>query len=868
MEYTVIKKIFISLFVFLLISCSFVYIFLFTSFGNSFVASILEEKANEKGIVAFKVEQFALDLNNIKLISTIDTDSKITFVGTYDIFSQTVDINYLVDIKDLSKFEKFTSEKLTGSLALVGVIKGDAQKTIITGKTNIFESHTTYDISLKDFEPEMMNLIVESAKIEQVLALSNQPMYAKGLININAKIENTSLENLLGSVKLNIKNGVLNNEVMNKTLDMKLTKRVNFDVEILSKLIPNKVVSNIKLNSSLANITLEHNILNIKEKSINSDYLLRVRRLSDLSDFIQTNSKKGFRVNGVVSGDEKLLLTNGQSDIFQSKTKYEINLKNKKLNKIDVNIRNAQLDEVFAFANQPIFAKGLLNVDAKIKNANLGFLDGVLDLNIQKAKVNNTVVNKNFETKLKKAITFSLDLNTVLKKENAVSQLSFKSSFLNLEAKKLNVDLKNIYIKSDYRLNIAKLSNLYDLTNIKLKGGLSLEGNIYGDKKELKVEGKSKVFDSTTNMSLGLKEYKPSWLKINLKNAKIEKLLHTLNQPSYANGTINVDANILNIDAEKLNGTIYTKILKGSLNNKIVNKELDLKLKEPFAFKGRISSELKPHNILSKIDLDSTMMNFVTQKTLFNLKTQGITSDYEVTVSDLNKWYDLTGTQLRGKVKVNGKIIQEKDLLVEGKSKLLGGNLNFRLKNDDLVISSAGIDTKQLLHMLYYPLFFDSKAKSELKYNLKSQRGKLQTLLTQGHILPNQYTNTIKSLTKFDLTREAYTKATINSIINKKIIKSTLDMESKNSEIDVPRSVIDLNKRTVQALVQTRFDEVEFDTKISGSLDKPKVRIQTQKLIESTLKTKVFEELEDKVIKHLGDDGTKELIKGLKGLFE
>ncbi len=88
-------------------------------------------------------------------------------------------------------------------------------------------------------------------------------------------------------------------------------------------------------------------------------------------------------------------------------------------------------------------------------------------------------------------------------------------------------------------------------------------------------------------------------------------------------------------------------------------------------------------------------------------------------------------------------------------------------------------------------------------------------------------------------------------------------MNSKNTEIDIPRSTIDLNKRIISALVQTRLDDIEFDTKISGNLDKPKVKIQTDKLIKSTIKTKVFKQIEKKLFKDVDEDTVKGLLKGL-----
>lgn len=857
------KKIFLSVFGFLFICLVGVYVFLFTSFGNSYVSSIIESSANEKGIVKFKLEKFILTFNSINLIATIDTNSKVTLLGNYNIFSRWVNINYLIDIKDLSKLEKFTTQKLIGSLALMGSIKGNEKEALVVGKSNIFDSVTSFDIKLKEYQPQSIDIKIQNAKIEQLLSMINQPTFANGITDIMIKINDTNIKTLNGKIDLDISSVTLNNKTINKNFDLNLTKVVNINGKINSELKPNQVISKVNINSNLAKIFLKKSILNLKNKSIDSDYLITISSLLDLSDFIDTSSKEGFEISGRVKGDEKLLDILGKSNIFQSETAYDINLKNKKPNKINLNIKDAKLNEVLAFSNQPIFATGLLDINAKIKDANIGTLDGSVTTNLKKVKLNNTIINKNFNLKLKKSISLTLKSNSLLKGEGVISSLDLKSSLLNLKSKSVTINLKNSTIKSDFNLEIANLNNMTDLIGFPLNGSFNVSGDLNGNEKELKLVGRSDIFESISTFDVLLKEFKPSFVKANIKSAKIQKILYTINQPKLASGLININADIKNANLEKLSGKIDTKILHGILNNKNVNKLYDLKLKKQVDFKGDINTNLEPNTLISTSKLITSLADINVPKTIINLKDNSIKSDYEVFVSDLNNLYDLTNTKLRGKLKVNGKINKTKNLNITGQSSFLSGNFDFLLTNDDLEATTKNIETKEVLKMLYYPIVFDSKFNSDLKYNLKTQQGLLDANLLNGKILPNQYTNTIKQLINFDMTQEIYTNALLKSKINKKIISSSLDMNSKNTEIDVTKSIIDLNKRKINALVQTRIKKIEFETKISGSLDKPKVKIQTNKLIKSTIKTKVYEEVEKKIFKKFGNDAVKDLLKGL-----
>jgi len=856
------KKIFIILTSVIGVSIVSLYVLLFTSLGNSITSSYIEDYLNDKGIVAFKLEKFKLTFDKVSLKATIDKNSQISLSGNYDIFSQNIDLKYLVDIKDLSKLEKFTQQKLLGSLALVGTLKGDETELFIKGKSNIFDSQTLYDIQVNNLKPKYININIQDAKIEQILTLSNQKSYATGIVDINVNIKDTNVKSLNGTVSLDVKQALLNNKLLNTEFTQDLKRPITMSGQINSKLIPNQVISKVNITSSLAKLNIEKNIINIREKNINSDYQLLVNKFSDLSDFIQTKSDKGFSLNGTILGGERNLSIKGSTNIFQGNSTYDVVLQDHKLKEALLDLQAIEVEEFLALAQQPLYMKGKTNINARIKNAKIGFLDGNIKIQTKNANLNKNVINKQYDLNLKKDIKLNLDLNSILNKNTINASVKLKSSLLSMNISSLKLNLKNENIHSDFKVEVQNLRKLESLIGTKLNGSFNINGKISGDKKKMSIVGKSNIFDSQPNFDLTLVDLKPKTLKFNVKKAKLQKVLYTLNQKNYAKGLINIDANILDLNTESLDGIVKTNITKGKLNNKTVNKLFELQLKKEVLFQSKSHSTLKANDIISNIAVNSNLANFKSDKSILNIKSLSMLSDYELDVKDLGSLYDLTKTKLRGSFKLNGNIKKDQNLKVTGKSNVLKGTLDFNLYNDKLTASIKSIKTKDLLYMLYYPIVFDSSAQSTLNYNLKSQKGTVNTILENGKILENKYTSTIKSITNFDLTREAYTKSVLKSTINKKVITSTLDMDSKNTEIDVPNSIVNLNKRTITALVQTRLDDIEFDTKISGNLDKPKVKIQTDKLIKSTVKTKVYKEIEKKILKKTGSDAVKSLLKG------
>ena len=189
--------------------------------------------------------------------------------------------------------------------------------------------------------------------------------------------------------------------------------------------------------------------------------------------------------------------------------------------------------------------------------------------------------------------------------------------------------------------------------------------------------------------------------------------------------------------------------------------------------------------------------------------------------------------------------------------------LNYKLLNDDFNSTIKGIEVLKALHMMYYPEVFTSKTDLGLTYNLKSQKGVLEGQLINGQFKRNKFSGLLNTFAKFDLTKEVYDHVNIKSNIDKNIIKSTVDMKSKLTSIVVPHSTIDNKKRTVDAMVKTNLKGIKFDTTITGSLDKPKIKMDTSKLLLSNEKIKKEKErLQKKIEEKIGGDAGK-LLKGL-----
>src|SRR5690606_18746327 len=121
---------------------------------------------------------------------------------------------------------------------------------------------------------------------------------------------------------------------------------------------------------------------------------------------------------------------------------------------INIQVKNAKIEDLLTLLNKPLYLKGDLNLLADIKNANISKLDGMIVSKISNAKVNNEVVNKEFNQKLQTAIAFQSDINALLFPNKAEIKSNLISSLGEVFMNRTVVDLLTNDIKTDYKIDV------------------------------------------------------------------------------------------------------------------------------------------------------------------------------------------------------------------------------------------------------------------------------------------------------------------------------------------------------------------------------------------------------------------------------
>ena len=654
----------------------------------------------------------------------------------------------------------------------------------------------------------------------------------------------------------------IENKVNNPQQNIKF-KVTNFRLRVDS-LDFNAVInenSNISVNGALS----------IWDRWVDLKYDIKINDLSILNNLVNQNLKSELFTNGVFKGDYQSAIIQGFSNIANSETKYNLVLKDFKIKDIFLELKNAKIDEFLNFMNKPHYLNGDLTINANIRNIDNNNLDGKLIANISKGQLENDVINKEFNQTFSSKINIDGDIEALFLGKNAEIKTQLLTSIGNLILEKTLVDLEKDRVVSDYKFEVKNLQKLESVLGRKLIGDFNTTGNILYENAIFNVDGKSDIFESSTVFRFKLEDNIAKDISFKVENTKIEKLLDFLNEPIYATGDLNVQGEIQNSNLEELSGTIISKISDAKLVNEVVNAVFKQELKTPVNFDMALNNQFIPNKIVSQMVLNSSLANLSAENAIYDLVEGVLKSDYLLKISSLDNLKDFTKTKLRGKLDIKGEL-EKKDmfLFATGKSSVLGGKLDFTLKNDDLTASLNDVSVKELSYMMYKPEFFNSRGDFSLNYNTITKQGNLVGKFFNGSFLPNDLALLINHLAKFDLTKEIYETVDLNSDINDNLLTSNFLMKSENTQIESKDAITDFDKNFIDAKLNTQIKNRSFNLSLMGEMNKPKISLGAEELLKNEIDRKLEknrDKIEEKLNKVLDgevdNEKAKELLKNI-----
>ena len=591
-------------------------------------------------------------------------------------------------------------------------------------------------------------------------------------------------------------------------------------------------------------------------KSFDLDYNLALNDLKSFSTLAQRELQGGFNVGGKIQGDLINTKVVGSSDIASSNTNFDIDLVQFKPVVIMANIQDGQMNELLQIAGEKPYAEGLINLEVLAKDLKPQSLDGLVKLIVTKGKINTSVIKEDFNIEIPNT-NFTLNTDILMKKD-VDYKFNFDSTIgqIATEGKVLS---ENMFIDGKYNINISELGLLTPIIDYPLNGALHAKGIIKGNKENLDVSLLSDLAKSDTNITVNLKNYAINNINGSIKNLNTQSLLSMISQPAYANSLVDMQLQINNAKVGELDGSVTTQIKNGTFIPATFKEVFDINMPKTNKFSSTINTKLDKSQIISKVDFLSNIANLHTINSVFDLSDSSLKSDFKVKVSDLNNLYFITERKLKGDIELNGEINKkEQNSKIDVTSNTLGGAFNASIINEKIKVDLKSLEIAEILKMLDYNQFFKGKLNGDITYNTIEQKGFVGADFAGGHFTKNQFTTLIAGLTRVDILKETFSKATLQSEINKKIITTDLNMSSTLIDIVTKDAVLDNEKQTINALLEVQTAKLPLKVKLTGKTASPNISVEGKKIVEEKAK----KEIDRAVEKHLGEDG-KNLLKGL-----
>ena len=775
-----------------------VYTLLFTSFGNGIVKPVLEARLNDELHTDAVVEIFSLDMSHFDIKIALTPSNVISASGSYSLFLRSVDASYTVAFEMMSELETLLERRSEGKLHISGTAKGNARDMKIAGESDIASSHTRYDVTLKAFSPASIIANIDNAQVGELLALAGEKAYADGDLFLQTEIKGFDVKNLDGEISFLVKNGKVNTALMHDDFNITLPQ-THFGAKVLSKLQGNAVDYAANVQSNLLALNSKGKLI-VAPLSMDLGYDLNIKELALLRPVTNAPLRGAFATEGRVKGDEAELAVSGRSDIGGSDTRYDLTLAQFKPSKVLATVKNAKLSKLLYLSGEAKYAEADINLDVDLSDLDPQNLKGHADLAVSNGTVYPPEMKKAYGIVLPKT-NFSTQFSADLKGKEVNYTLALLSNLAKIGSKG---SFEPATLKSDvsYDLNIKELALFKPLTNAPLRGPFATSGQIKGDRQAMRLQGRSDIAASKTTYDLALKAMQPERLQAQIKNARLEKLIYMAGEPNFANGVLNADIKLDNLDPDNLQGSADIGIANAAFNAKVLKESYAIDLPKT-AFSSDLSAKLAGKNIRYTASFDSDLAKIDSKGTL-QPKTSAMDLDLQLAIAKLELLKPITKAPLRGPLSLSAAAKgDEKSLKLNGSAKIAGADADFKATLESftprtLQAKIVNMQLAKILYMVEQPHYADALLNVDV--NIDDARegrlsGKVLSTVTKGSL----DTKTVEKAFEFTAMPKTTFSAKTVSILSKNVIDTRIDVDSNLAKLAVRQARFDVEKASLQS---------------------------------------------------------------------
>ncbi len=598
--------------------------------------------------------------------------------------------------------------------------------------------------------------------------------------------------------------------------------------------------------------------------SIDGVLNILIQNTSKIQGLDAVHLNENFLIENIIRGKFNNFVVYTKSNIADGKIDIESQVENYSVpTKIVANISGLRIESLLNLVGQKAYAMGILNIKANVfGDTNLNFT-GNANAEILKGKMSESLIKKDFKVTIPRTTDFTANHTMSFDGKEIKHNFNFLSQIGNITSSGSTL-VEGLKTNSNYDINISDLSPFSPVAGMPLRGSFRTNGKIQGNSEWLNIDGKSDFASGNTTYSVSLQGYtKPKDALVTIRGLKINEVLHTLYKPIYAKATMDAK-----IDLKQLSGDIsgtYNHSIRGDALKSTLSKEFDINPPTDIAFNHNANVALNNGSGDLNANIISNIAEFSIDKAKLNVKDFSINAPYKLIVSDLKNLAFLTSRQLKGNVVITGNAkYANKQINADLNSDIFGGKLNATLNRNIADIKLIDVKAAQVLDMLNYQQFFDSKLNGKILYDIFTSKGELEFLASGGHFTQNKLMDLLKATLNFDATKEIYESIKIDGKINKKAVNANLSANSKNTSITSKNAKLDFDKDSINAYLNIKVKKDELGFPVSGKMSSPSISVDMKKA-STTILNRVIGEEKTEALKEKAQDKIKEVLGGGKG---
>ena len=380
--------------------------------------------------------------------------------------------------------------------------------------------------------------------------------------------------------------------------------------------------------------------------------------------------------------------------------------------------------------------------------------------------------------------TFSLGMSSI----NIIATID-KTSFLNVKG------TFSLFAKS---FDLAFETSLENITfdAITITSKMNLKGTAKGDIKDMHIVANGEALQGSVAIDANV--LNQAALKnslVTLSHIELKELLSLLAQPSYAQGVFDLKADLKNVTQTAVDGVADFTLHPTTLNAEAITKAFGVDLPKKTSAQAVIHAQLEGQNITTTLSVLSSLATLKTQKTLFNVASKTLNSDYQINIPDFAKLETLSKIKLNGEASFEGQInYSPKGYDATLNSALLGSETKVHVINDSLIASISNLKLASLMHFLNQPSYTQGDFSLEANLDsIKELKGTLTERIDNGNVntalVNKDFNQTLPS-------RLAYTMKTDATLADKQL-KANSTLNTSLADILFKNSVYDLTKQAL-----------------------------------------------------------------------